>query len=246
MVDLFQEVRSGIFLERGTVPAFLGTATTKVYGNLGKVRNRGLDLSMDYTHQIGKDFFISAKGTFTFARNRVLEQDEPDYLQYPNLSRVSRSVNSFLLSDAQRLFIDNSEVKYSPEQLLGGEIMAGDIKYVNQPDANGNYDNTINSNDRIYAGYPEVPEIVYGFGFSAQWKGLDFSVFFQGTANTSLVMSGFHPFGINNNVKRNVMQFVADDYWSESNPNIYAAYPRLTTEQQKNTSVSANKPPYRN
>ena len=71
MVDLFQEVRSGIFLERGTVPAFLGTATTKVYGNLGKVRNRGLDLSMDYTHQIGKDFFISAKGTFTFARNRV-------------------------------------------------------------------------------------------------------------------------------------------------------------------------------
>ncbi|MFR6635556.1 MAG: TonB-dependent receptor domain-containing protein [Alistipes onderdonkii] len=75
MVDLFQEVRSGIFLERGTVPAFLGTATTKVYGNLGKVRNRGLDLSMDYTHQIGKDFFISAKGTFTFARNRVLEQD---------------------------------------------------------------------------------------------------------------------------------------------------------------------------
>ena len=238
-VDLFQEVRSGIFLERGTVPAFLGTATTKVYGNLGKVRNRGLDLSMDYTHQIGKDFFISAKGTFTFARNRVLEQDEPDYLQYPNLSRVGRSVNSFLLYEAQRLFIDNNEVKYSPEQLLGGEIMAGDIKYVNQPDANGNYDNTINSNDRIYAGYPEVPEIVYGFGFSAQWKGLDFSVFFQGTANTSLVMSGFHPFGINNNVKRNVMQFVADDYWSESNPNIYAAYPRLSVVEYGNNTVAS-------
>ena len=50
---------------------------------------------MDYTHQIGKDFFISAKGTFTFARNRVLEQDEPDYLQYPNLSRVAvRSIRS--------------------------------------------------------------------------------------------------------------------------------------------------------
>ena len=239
MVDLFQEVRSGIFLERGTVPAFLGTATTKVYGNLGKVRNRGLDLSMDYTHQIGKDFFISAKGTFTFARNRVLEQDEPDYLQYPNLSRVGSSVNSFLLYEAQRLFIDDNEVKYSPEQLLGGEIMAGDIKYVNQPDANGNYDNTINSNDRIYAGYPEVPEIVYGFGFSAQWKGLDFSVFFQGTANTSLVMSGFHPFGINNNVKRNVMQFVADDYWSESNPNIYAAYPRLSVVEYGNNTVAS-------
>ena len=112
MVDLFQEVRSGIFLERGTVPAFLGTTTTKVYGNLGKVRNRGLDLSMDYTHQIGKDFFISAKGTFTFARNRVLEQDEPDYLQHTPIFRGSgRSVTSFLLYEAQRLFIDDNEVK---------------------------------------------------------------------------------------------------------------------------------------
>lgn len=239
VADLFQEIRSGIFLERGTIPAFLGASSTKVYGNLGEVKNRGVDLSMDYTQRIGRDFFLSVKGTFTFARNTVLEQDEPDFLQYPNLSRVGHSVNSFLLYEAQRLFIDDNEVKYSPEQLLGGTIMAGDIKYVNQPDANGNYDNVINSNDRIYAGYPEVPEIVYGFGFSAQWKGLDFSLFFQGAAHTSLVMSGFHPFGINNNVKRNVMRFVADDYWSESNPDIHAAYPRLSVEEYGNNTVAS-------
>lgn len=239
VADMFQEIRSGIFLERGTIPAFLGTSSTKVYGNLGEVKNRGVDLSMDYTQRIGKDFFLSVKGTFTFARNTVLEQDEPDFLQYPNLSRVGHSVNSFLLYEAQRLFIDDNEVKYSPEQLLGGTIMAGDIKYVNQPDANGEYDNVINSNDRIYAGYPEVPEIVYGFGFSAQWKGFDFSLFFQGAAHTSLVMSGFHPFGINNNVKRNVMQFVADDYWNESNPDIHAAYPRLSVEEYGNNTTAS-------
>lgn len=239
VADMFQEIRSGIFLERGTIPAFLGTSSTKVYGNLGEVKNRGVDLSMDYTQRIGKDFFLSVKGTFTFARNTVLEQDEPDFLQYPNLSRVGHSVNSFLLYEAQRLFIDDNEVKYSPEQLLGGTIMAGDIKYVNQPDANGEYDNVINSNDRIYAGYPEVPEIVYGFGFSAQWKGFDFSLFFQGAAHTSLVMSGFHPFGINNNVKRNVMQFVADDYWNKSNPDIHAAYPRLSVEEYGNNTAAS-------
>ena len=52
-------------------------------------------------------------------------------------------------------------------------------------------------------------------------------------------MSGFHPFGINNNVKRNVMQFVADDYWSESNPNIYAAYPRLSVVEYGNNTVAS-------
>lgn len=234
MFDWFREDRSGIFLERGTVPAFIGTASTKVYGNLGEVTNHGVDLSIDYTQPIGRDYTISAKGTFTYAHNEILKMDDPDFIQYPNLSRVGHSVNSFLLYKAQRLFIDQNEVRNSPDQLLGGEVMAGDIKYINQPDAYGNYDNVINSNDRIYAGYPEVPEIVYGFGVSAQLKHVDLSVFFQGVGRTSLVMSGFHPFGINKNVKRNVMKFVADDYWSEQNQNIYAKYPRLSVEEYGN------------
>lgn len=234
MFDWFREDRSGIFLERGTVPAFIGTASTKVYGNLGEVTNHGVDLSIDYTQPIGRDYTISAKGTFTYAHNEILKMDDPDFIQYPNLSRVGHSVNSFLLYKAQRLFIDQNEVRNSPDQLLGGEVMAGDIKYINQPDAYGNYDNVINSNDRIYAGYPEVPEIVYGFGVSAQLKHVDLSIFFQGVGRTSLVMSGFHPFGINKNVKRNVMKFVADDYWSEQNQNIYAKYPRLSVEEYGN------------
>lgn len=234
MFDWFREDRSGIFLERGTVPAFIGTASTKVYGNLGEVTNHGVDLSIDYTQPIGSDYTISAKGTFTYAHNEILKMDDPDFIQYPNISRVGHSVNSFLLYEAQRLFIDQNEVRNSPDQLLGGEVMAGDIKYINQPDAYGNYDNVINSNDRIYAGYPEVPEIVYGFGISAQLKHVDLSIFFQGVGRTSLVMSGFHPFGINNNVKRNVMKFVADDYWSEQNQNIYAKYPRLSVVEYGN------------
>ena len=234
MFDWFREDRSGIFIERGTVPAFIGTASTKVYGNLGEVTNHGVDLSIDYTQPIGRDYTISAKGTFTYAHNEILKMDDPDFIQYPNLSRVGHSVNSFLLYEAQRLFIDQNEVRNSPDQLLGGEVMAGDIKYINQPDVYGNYDNVINSNDRIYAGYPEVPEIVYGFGVSAQLKHVDLSIFFQGVGRTSLVMSGFHPFGINKNVKRNVMKFVADDYWSEQNQNIYAKYPRLSVEEYGN------------
>ena len=237
MFDWFREDRSGIFLERGTVPAFIGTASTKVYGNLGEVTNHGVDLSIDYTQPIGRDYTISAKGTFTYAHNEILKMDDPDFIQYPNISRVGHSVNSFLLYEAQRLFIDQNEVKNSPDQLLGGDVMAGDIKYINQPDAYGNYDNVINSNDRIYAGYPEVPEIVYGFGISAQLKHFDLSIFFQGVGRTSLVMSGFHPFGINKNVKRNVMKFVADDYWSEQNQNIYAKYPRLSVVEYGNNIV---------
>lgn len=59
-------------------------------------------------------------------------------------------------------------------------LSPGDIKYVDQPDANGNCDGIINTNDRVYMGYPEDPEIVYGFGPSMKYKNWDFSFFFQG------------------------------------------------------------------
>ena len=42
----------------------------------------------------------------------------------------------------------------------------------------GEYDNVINSNDRVAIGHPYDPELVYGFGPSMKWKNWDFSFFF--------------------------------------------------------------------
>lgn len=243
--DVFKEVRSNIFLNRQSIPAFLGTSgkdkwidlTTKLYGNLGKVQNKGFDFALDYYKDFNKDFSMSMKGTFTFAQNKVLEYDEPAFRQYPNLSRVGHSINQPLLYIGDRLFIDGVEVRYSPEQRLGGWVTGGDIKYKNLPDANGNYDNIISENDRMYAGMPTVPEIVYGFGPSFRYKKVDFSFFFQGVARTSIMMEGVHPFGTDGT--RSVQQFIAEDYWSESNPNIYAQYPRLSKQDNPNNTKAS-------
>lgn len=87
-------------------------------------------------------------------------------------------------------------------------------------------------------GYPTVPEIVYGFGPTMSYKNIDFSFFLQGAARTSLMMSGFHPFGAQYN--RNVLQFVADDHWSPTNQNIRAAYPRLTKYENNHNSQASD------
>ena len=55
-------------------------------------------------------------------------------------------------------------------------------------------------------------------------RGGDFSVFFQGVANTSMLMSGIHPF---NSDQSSLFKFIADDHWTPENPD--AAYPRLIT-----------------
>lgn len=94
-------------------------------------------------------------------------------------------------------------------------VKPGDIKY---KDLNG--DKKIDQYDRTYIGDPYIPQIVYGFGLSAKYKRWDFSVYFQGVSKVSIYMNDIHPFGV---YHKNVLGFVAKDYWSESNPNPNAA-----------------------
>lgn len=237
--DVFKEIRSKIYMQKvNTLPDFIGTGETKIYENSGKMKNVGFDIALDCNKQITKDFFLSFKGTLTYAHNTILERDEPPFQLYPNLSSVGYSRGQHLVYVADGLFRDQADVDSHAEQTLGYIPQPGDIKYVDQPDANGNCDGIINTNDRVYMGYPEDPEIVYGFGPSMKYKNWDFSFFFQGAARTSILMSGFHPFG--KNATRGVMKFIADDYWSESNPNPNAAYPRLTRDTNANNTVNSS------
>ena len=237
--DVFKEIRSKIYMQKvNTLPDFIGTGETKIYENSGKMKNVGFDIALDYNKQITKDFFLSFKGTLTYAHNTILERDEPPFQLYPNLSSVGYSRGQHLVYVADGLFRDQADVDSHAEQTLGYIPQPGDIKYVDQPDANGNCDGIINTNDRVYMGYPEDPEIVYGFGPSMKYKNWDFSFFFQVAARTSILMSGFHPFG--KNATRGVMKFIADDYWSESNPNPNAAYPRLTRDTNANNTVNSS------
>ena len=90
-------------------------------------------------------------------------------------------------------------------------------------DVNG--DGIINTEDQVMISeYGNMPRIQYGLGMNIDYKGFNFGVFFNGSAMRTLMISGITPFGQND---FNVMQFIADDYWTEANPNPNAAYPRL-------------------
>lgn len=232
--DFFKEKRKDIFIERGAIPTYMGTADSKLWGNLAEIENKGFDIALDYNKQFNDNLILSFKGTFTFARNKVLKWDEPPFMEYPQLAKVGHRLNMYQGYVAERLFIDDADVKNSPEQKISSPVQAGDIKYKDILNVNGKADGQIDKNDREYIGNPKVPEIVYGFGPSVQYKNFDFGLFFQGVANTSLMMEGFHPFGTQYN--RNVLQFIADDYWSSTNQNIHAKYPRLTKLDHKNNT----------
>lgn len=227
-VDIFRENRKDIFLRRNTIPAETGiTGELRPYGNLGKVRNQGVDISLDLNHAISKDFFISAKGTFTYAKNKYLNIDEPLY-EHKYMSQVGRPLNQYKGYIALGLFKDQADIDSSPDQVLTGVVQPGDIKY-----ADLNNDGKIDGNDRTFIGYPEMPQISYGFGASVQYKRWDASIFFQGVAKRSIMLGNIHPFG---GESYGVMSFIAKNRWTEDNPNVNAEYPRLTNGQNPNNN----------
>ena len=106
---------------------------------------------------------------------------------------------------------------------LGSTPMVGDIKY---RDLNG--DGKITTEDRVMISeYGSLPRMQYGIGVNLTWKKLDFGVFFNGSAKIKKILQGFQPFHANNSSQRTVMQWVADSYWAESNPDANASFPRL-------------------
>ena len=96
----------------------------------------------------------------------------------------------------------------------------------------------VSPDDRKPIGYPNVPEITYGFGASVKWKGFDLSVFFQGVGNVNFFANNTYtqPFTANSVSLSNVFTDLIGNYWSENNPDANAKYPRLTTSANPNNS----------
>jgi TonB-linked SusC/RagA family outer membrane protein len=235
-VDVFKDVRDKIYWPRENYPATSGFERT-IHGNVGKVASQGIDGSVDLQHFFNKDFWMTGRANFTYATNEVLEKDEPNY---PNeyLKQVGHHSEQKWGLVAERLFVDEREIVHSPSQTAYGTYEAGDIKYL---DVNG--DGVVNDNDRIPMGFPKVPEIQYGFGLSAGYKGFDISFFFQGNARVSFFIDpgswnnddahlphGIAPFY----ERRNAPAIVARNSWSETNPDVHAFWPRLSTDLHSN------------
>jgi hypothetical protein len=134
---------------------------------------------------------------------------------------------------AERLFIDDEEVANSPVQQFG-EYGAGDIKYKDI-----NNDGVINNDDMVPIGFPTVPEIIYGTGFSLGYKAFDISVFFQGSARSSFSIAPDAITPFINKGQRGLLQYIADDHWSENNRDVYAFWPRLSEYAIANNNVSS-------
>ncbi len=226
-VDYFHEQREGIWMERKYLPSIVGLGSNP-RANVGKVLSEGFDGNFAFREKINK-VDITVRGNITYSQNTILEKDEENNV-YPYQMERDYRVNQAKGLIALGLFKDYDDIRNSPKQEFG-TVQPGDIKY---KDVNG--DGVVNDGDKVAIGATTKPNMIYGFGISASWKGLDINVHFQGAGKTSFFIEGATVHAFSAGEWGNILSDVANsNRWIDheisgtmatENPN--ASYPRLS------------------
>ena len=224
-LDFYMQQRKDIWVSgEGAYTELIGFDAP--YINAGKVDSKGLELSLDYTKTIGALTF-NIGGAFNYNKNEIKEMaEEPK--AYDNLVETGNPLQSTYGLVAIGLFKDEADIANSPTQNFS-TVRPGDIKY---QDVNG--DGVIDANDKTKIGYSAyAPEIYYNFHAGAEYKGIGINLMFQGVGNytANLSAKGMYWPLLNST---SLSQQYYDGRWSPSNPDVNAAFPRLSTTSNAN------------
>ncbi|WP_114940685.1 SusC/RagA family TonB-linked outer membrane protein [Mucilaginibacter endophyticus] len=239
--DYFYEKRANMLVSIGnTLPGEYGIGTGLVNG--GIMSNHGVDLTLQSGHSFSKDLRLDVTGTFTFARNKLLQVYETSATaNNPNRRQTGRPINTQFGYEALGYF---KTTDFNPDGSLKagipvpsfGPVKAGDIQYADLSGPDGKPDGKIDANDQTVIGHPNTPEIIWGLEPRLTFKNFDLDVLFQGSGNSSIQINNYFAFPFN--ASGSASQLVFDDHWTPSTPN--ALYPRVTgTPTSNNTQASS-------
>ena len=143
--------------------------------NIGKVRRYGGELSVTYQDRVSNfNYYISAN--WSCDQSKLLYMDE-QYVPEEYLRQTGRPVGVMYGLVADGFFTSKEEIENSPVIEGFNNIQPGDIKY---KDLNG--DKVINEFDRTVIG-GDKPYSYFGIDLGFEWKGLEFSMLWQGAYN---------------------------------------------------------------
>ena len=244
VVDAYQDRRKDILINRQSISSIAGfsgynytagTSNTAVYANLGEMNNKGIDGSIEYNSNLGRGVTLRLYGNFTYARNKIVFEDEP-VRKYPWMKATGTRYGEFYGYSSMGLFKDQQDINASPVQTLNTTVYPGDVKF---RDLNG--DGSVDAYDEKYLGKSSFPNWSYGTGFSLGYKKFDFSMLFQGITGVGIMANGTAigvagagaagvgviPFAGIGQYPASIISDVANR-WTESNPSQHVDYPRLS------------------
>lgn len=206
-IDYFHNKRSDILWKRNaSVPATTGLSLPDE--NLGKVVNQGIDFNINY-HKRFNDLFFTAGLNGVYSKNKILFWDEAPGA--PNWQKsTGHPIGAELYYRAIGIFQNQEEIDNYPHW---SGARPGDIIFEDY-----NKDDVIDGNDRVRDDRSRIPTFTYGINLSAEYKGFDLSMLFQGA------MGGIFYEATESGDFANFLKSFYDNRWTEQNHS--NSYPR--------------------
>ena len=215
--DYYNEKTTDALFE---VPLSMTTGQTSVYQNIGSIRNRGLEFSVNATVMQKRDFTWTAYANLTWNQNRVvkLSTDEPIEDTY-SIIEEGRPYRQFYMKE------------YAGVDRETGKS----LWYLNE----SGDETTSNYNDaaKCYVGSAD-PKVLGGFGTNLSWKGMDFGIAFNYRLGGKVYDSGarFTGWGMS---FRTPLKDVALNSWTEDNKD--AKYPQYIYGDPDNATQTSSR-----
>lgn len=172
------------------IPSYVGE--TKPIGNVGDMKNSGLEFELGYKWHIS-DARFNTKANVTYLHNELTNLgNDTGYIDLDSFQGISgggtRGSNGqpfpyFFGYKTAGVFQNMSEVQAYVNKdgsMIMPDAQPGDVRFV---DVNG--DGKITADDRTNIGNG-TPSWTFGFNFNAEWKGFDLNLFLQGVTGNKV------------------------------------------------------------
>jgi TonB-linked SusC/RagA family outer membrane protein len=230
-VDWYKKITSDLLLD-ADLPATMGFL--KARQNIGKIQNKGLELSLKTTNVKSKTFEWGSNFNIAFNQNKILELVrgqsalyttvvfESQYNSNPSyISEIGQPAGMFYGYIFDGIY-QLTDFDKSPAGIYtlkpgvtnnGSSPQPGHIKY---RDMNG--DGTIGTSDLTVIGRGQ-PLHIGGFTNNFFYKGFDLNVFMQWSYGNDIMNANRYMFEGNGNGRIGMNQYASYiDRWSETNP----------------------------
>ena len=171
--------------QNAVIDAPLPMGAGNLLGNQGEILNTGVELSVNWSDKIGKDFSYYIGANLTTLHNEVKDLNGLSYLyggsaEFRTISRVGGELNAYYGHEVAGVYQNEAEIAADPIAVENG-LKPGDFKYVDQ-----NKDGKIDDKDRVTLG-SYVPNFSYGINLGFSYKNFDFSMVMQGVTGNQIV-----------------------------------------------------------
>lgn len=170
--------------ENAVIDAPLPMGAGKLLGNNGEILNSGVELSVNWSDRIGKDFTYTIGANLTTLKNEVKSLRGLPYIyggsdEFRTISRVGDSMNAFYGYEIDGVYQNANEIAADPVA-VENNLSPGDFRYKDQ-----NRDGKIDEDDRVILG-SYLPDLTYGVNLGLTYKNFDFSVVMQGQTGNQI------------------------------------------------------------